>query len=110
MCPLGELGQIKGLELANKALIKLQARTLDDEKKGAIAASAKTKIGDLRELIEQDYLRTRKKTLDDVLARWNLPLKGHFADIRASELSTDQINAYIFRRQREGASGASVNR
>jgi integrase len=35
---------------------------------------------------------------------------GHFADIRASELSSDQINAYIFRRQREGASGASVNR
>jgi hypothetical protein len=36
-----------------------------------------------------------------VLARWNLHLKRHFADIRASELSTDQINAYIFRRQRE---------
>ena len=103
---------LPGLELAKQALIKLQARTLDDEKNGAIAASAsaKTKIGDLLKLVEQDYQRTGKKTLDDVLARWNLHLKGHFADIRAGELSSDHIDSYILRRLREEASGASINR
>jgi hypothetical protein len=39
-----------------------------------------------------------------------LHLKDHFADIRASELSSDHINDYIFLRQREKAAGASINR
>lgn len=101
-----------GLELASKALIKLQNARLDNEKKGAVAASAsaKTKIGDLFKLIEQDYLRTGRKSLDDVLTRWSLHLKGPFADVAAAALGSDHINAYIFRRQREGASGASINR
>jgi len=101
-----------GLELASKALIKLQNARLDDEKEGAVAASAsaKTKIGDLFKLIEQDYTRAGRKTVDDVLARWKLHLKGPFADVLAAALGSDHINAYIFRRQRESASGASINR
>jgi len=67
-------------------------------------------VGSLLELIEQDYFRTGKKTWDDVLCRWNLHLKDHFADIRASELGSDHINDYIFLRQREKASGGSINR
>src|ERR1035441_6139285 len=62
------------------------------------------------ELVEQDYVRAGKKTWDDVLCRWNLHLKDHFADIRASELGSDHINDYIFLRQREKASGGSINR
>jgi integrase len=99
-----------GLELANKALTKLKAKALDERRTGVIQATAKTKIADLLELIEQDYRRSGKKTLDDVLARWKLHLKALFGDVRASELSSDHINSYILRRLREEASGASINR
>ena len=99
-----------GLELAKDALVKLQAKILEEERTGVIEASAKTKIGSLLELVEQDYLRAGKKTWDDVLCRWNLHLKDHFADIRASELSSDDINDYIFFRQREKAANATINR
>lgn len=99
-----------GLELAKIALVKQQSKIVDEVRTGVVEATAKTKIGDLLELIEQDYLRAGKKTWDDVLARWNLHLKGPFADVYASELSSDHINSYIGRRLREDAAGASINR
>lgn len=99
-----------GLELAQKVRAKLLVKKMEERRTGVVEASAKTKIGSLLELIQQDYTRTGKKTLDDVLTRWNLHLKGHFAETRANELTTDHLSAYIFRRQRDGASGASINR
>lgn len=96
--------------MAKDALVKLQAKILEEERTGVIEASAKTKIGSLLELVEQDYLRAGKKTWDDVLCRWNLHLKDHFADIRVSELSSDDINDYIFFRQREKVANATINR
>jgi integrase len=102
--------QHPGLELAKVALLKQQSKIVDEVRTGVVEATAKTRIGDLFELIEQDYARTGKKSLDDVQSRWRLHLKDHFGNVYASELSTDQINAYIFRRQREKASGASINR
>ncbi|MFZ2003163.1 MAG: tyrosine-type recombinase/integrase [Candidatus Sulfotelmatobacter sp.] len=100
-----------GLELAKIALVKQQSKIVDEVRTGVIEASAKTKIGDpLLKLIEEDYLKAGKKTWDDTLSRWNLHLKGHFADVYASELSSDHINSYILRRLREKASGASINR
>jgi integrase len=102
--------QHPGLELAKIALVKQQSKIVDEVRTGVVEATAKTKIGDLLELIEQDYLRTGKKTWDDVLARWTLHLKGHFAEVYASELSSDHINSYILRRLREDAAGASINR
>jgi integrase len=98
------------LELAKAALIRLQSKILEEQRTGVIEANAKTKIGSLFVLIEQDYFRTGKKTWDDVLSRWNLHLKDHFADIVASSLASDHINDYIFIRQREKAAGASINR
>jgi integrase len=102
--------QHPGLELAKIALVKQQSKIVDEVRTGIVAATAKTKIGDLFRLIEADYRMAGKKSLDDVQSRWRLHLKDHFGNIYASELSTDQINAYILRRQRQGASGGSVNR
>ncbi len=102
--------QHPGLELAKIALVKQQSKIVDEVRTGVIEATAKTKIGDLLKLIEQDYLRAAKKTWDDTLSRWKLHLKGHFADVYASELSSDHINSYILHRLREKASGASINR
>lgn len=102
--------QHPGLELAKIALVKQQSKIVDEVRTGVVEATAKTKIGDLLKLIEDDYLRAGKKTWDDARARWNLHLKGHFADVYASELSSDHINSYIGRRLRENAAGASINR
>ncbi len=102
--------QHPGLELAKIALVKQQAKIVDEVRTGVVAATAKTKIGDLFEPVEQDYLMAGKRSLDDVQSRWRLHLKDHFGNVYAGELSTDQINAYILRRQREGASGGTVNR
>jgi integrase len=99
-----------GLELAQKVRAKLLVKNMEQQRTGVVEASAKTKIGSLLQLIQQDYMRAGKKTLDDVMTRWNLHLKDEFADVYANELSSDRINAYTFRRQREGASGASINR
>jgi hypothetical protein len=99
-----------GLELAQRALVKLRGRILEEERTGIIEATDRTRIGDLLELMEQDYLREGRKTSDDVACRWKLHLRNHFADLRAGELNSCHINAYIFQRQREGASRASINR
>lgn len=99
-----------GLELAKAALVKLKNKLIDEKRTGLIAASAKTRIGNLFQLMEQDYLRQGRKSWDDVLCRWNLHLKDHFANVFASELSSDDIARYIFARQREKASNASINR
>lgn len=102
--------QHPGLELAKIALVKQQSKIVDEVRTGVVEATVKTRIGDLFELIEQDYTRKGKKSLDDVQSRWRLHLKDHFGNIYARDLSTDQINAYSFRRQREGASGGTINR
>lgn len=99
-----------GLELAKVALVRQNSKIVDEVRTGVIEATAKTKIGDLLKLIEDDYLTAGKKTWDDVLTRWNLHLKGHFGNVYASELSSDHINSYIGRRLRENAAGASINR
>jgi integrase len=102
--------QHPGLELAQKARTKLQAKIMEEQRSGAVEAGAKTRMSDLLELIEQDYLRTGKKTLEDLLARWRLHLEDHFAGVYANELTIDYIHAYIACRVREGAAGGTINR
>lgn len=99
-----------GLELAQKVRAKLLVKNMERQRTGVIEANAKIRIGSLLVLMEQDFMRQEKKTWEWVLRRWNLHVKDHFADVYASELNSDWINAYIFRRQREKASGASINR
>ena len=72
--------QHPGLELAKIALVKQQSKIVDEVRTGVVEATAKTKIGDLLELIEQDYLKAGKKTWTTCMSRWNLHLKGHFAE------------------------------
>jgi integrase len=99
-----------GLELARSALIKLQSKILEEERTGVIEASSKTKIPDLFPLIEQDYRQRKLKSLGHVQGRWENHLKSHFANIVTGELSSDDINDYIFLRTEEEVEPATVNR
>jgi integrase len=115
---LGELGirvsqtqlEHPSLEHAKKALTKLRAKILEEERTGIVEASAKTKIADLFPLIEMDYRQRKLKSLGHVQSRWENHLKNHFANIVAGELSSDDINDYIFLRTEEGVEPATVNR
>jgi integrase len=99
-----------GLNLATSALIKLQSKILEEERTGVVEASAKTKIADLFPLIEQDYRQRKLKSLGHVQGRWENHLKNHFGNIVAGELSSEDINDYIFLRTEEEVEAATVNR
>jgi integrase len=102
--------QHPGLELAKLALIKLQSKIVDEVRTGVIAATAKTKIGDLFVLIKQDYRQQGLKSWDHVQGRWDNHVEPFFANIVANELSSDGINNYIDLRDDEGAGAATINR
>jgi integrase len=50
------------------------------------------------------------KSLDDSERRWNLHLKPFFGHMRAARVGTDQLNAYVTKRQAEGSASANTNR
>lgn len=96
------------LELARSALIKLQSQILEEERTGVIEASAKTKVGAVFELIEQDYFRTGKKSgmtfcaAGTCISRITSPTSAR-ANSAATTLTTISFSG-SGRRQREPAS------
>jgi integrase len=102
--------QHPGLELTKAALVKLQSNILEETRSGVVEASAKTKIGDLLVLVEQDFSRAGKRTWEHAKARWINHLKAHFGDVPANSLTTDTIDNYIIARQKEKAGAATINR
>jgi integrase len=99
-----------GLELAQKALTKLQSKILEEERTGVVEASMKTKVGDLLVLAEQDYANEGRTSWAHAEGRWKNHLKAHFADVPANGVTTDMIDQYIVARQKQKASAGTVNR
>src|SRR5207253_7383832 len=105
-----------GMELAQRALVKLRSKILDEERFGVIEAttnaraSARVRIGELLSLVAEEYQQKGRKSWSHVEGRWVNHLGPHFAEIVASELTTDEIKAYIASRSRKGASGGTINR
>ena len=67
-------------------------------------------ISELLEHVKDDYQVNRKKTYRDLEARCRLHLLPFFGNYRACNLTTDEVRAYIRKRQTEGATNASINR
>ncbi len=83
-------------ELADAYLLDYRARTIPHEKSSNPDA---------------EYLSRRaKKLMDETERRWVKHLRGFFGGIRASRVSTEDLNRYIEHRKAEGASNATVNR
>jgi integrase len=99
-----------GVSHAKDALIQLKASLLKERRTGAIAASARVRIGDLFCLIQDDYKQAGRKSLRDVKSRWKNHLKAAFADVAVGELTTDSIARYIRARQKDKATAGSINR
>ena len=66
------------------------------------------------EELAQDFLRdyrvNGKASLDDVEARWRLHIKPFFGSLRASQVTSSLLNAYVDKRQVAGAQNATINR
>ena len=99
-----------GIALAVAAQIKLKADIAEERKAGAVMANAKTKVGDLLALVQQDYGRKGRKSISHVQTRWNNHLKSFFADLWANQLSSDDIDRYIALRQKQKAANATICR
>ena len=67
-------------------------------------------MDELADDIIRDYRINRKKSLDDVEARWRLHLKPLFGGMKAVHVSSQQLARYVDERQQPGASNATVNR
>jgi integrase len=74
------------------------------------ARQARLTICELLEDVKADYQVNRKKTYRDLDVRCRLHLLPFFGKYRACNLTTDEVRAYIRKRQTEGASNASINR
>lgn len=64
--------------------------------------------------LAEDFLRFQKqnkrKSIDDVTARWKLHLNPHLGNLRATQITTQRVRQYVDDRQREGAANATINR
>jgi len=65
---------------------------------------------DLTDMVLTDYRVNGKKSLAHVEWRLRRYLLPYFGQVRAQELTSAQIDAYIVQRQTQGASNAEVNR
>jgi integrase len=67
-------------------------------------------IEELAEDFLRDYRINSKSSLDDAEARWRLHIQPFFGSLRASQVTSSLLNAYVDKRQEAGATNATINR
>jgi integrase len=67
-------------------------------------------IEELAEGFLRDYRINGKSSLDDAEARWRLHIQPFFGSLRASQVTSSLLNAYVDKRQEAGATNATINR
>lgn len=72
--------------------------------------SERTLVRELAEDVIRDYKINGNKSLDDAEERWELHLQKVFGDLRAANVTSDDLAKYVDRRQTEGAANATINR
>jgi integrase len=70
----------------------------------------RTGVKELAEDFLRDYRINGKSSMDDAEARWRRHIQPFFGTLRASQVTSSLLNAYIDRRQEAGASNATINR
>jgi integrase len=67
-------------------------------------------VEELAEDFLRDYRINGKSSLEDAEARWRLHIQPFFGTLRASQVTSSLLNAYVDRRQEAGATNATINR
>jgi len=70
----------------------------------------KIKVSELADDLIREYRINRRKSIDDLEARWKLHLKPFFGVLRAVEVTSQLVARYIDLRQQEEAENATINR
>jgi integrase len=91
-----------------KRLLKLREGQISEGRFPGLLVE-KTRFDELAEDLINNYKMNGKKSLDRVERSIN-HLKKDFEGIRVADITSSQIQAYIVRRQDEGASNATINR
>jgi len=91
---------------------RILAQRLAEISTGSFVGPAHERItvAELAEELFRDYRINGRKTLDDLLARWQLHLDPFFGTRRVFEVTSDLIARYVDLRQSEGAQNATINR
>jgi len=92
--------------------LKLLNKRVGEIDKGTFVEPETRRI-EIRELAQDfldDYKINRRKSTDDVEARWRLHLEPFFGAARVAEVGTSMIKKYIHDRLEQGAQNATVNR
>jgi integrase len=58
----------------------------------------------------REYRVNRRKSIDDLQARWKLHLEPFFGAQRAAQVTSSLVTQYVDARQQEGAENATINR
>lgn len=97
-------------EVKQEALAKLNEWEGGALRGEPVLNARRVRFDDLMDGVTADYKINGKKTLRWVKRRIELHLRPFFAGRRAASISTPDVQAYIVKRQGEGASNAEVNR
>ena len=70
----------------------------------------KIRVEELAGAFLRDYRSNKRRSIDDVTARWELHLKPFFGDLRAVQVTTELLSRYVDKRQQAQAANATINR
>ena len=95
-----------------QAARQLLNRRLNEVAEGTYAGPKleRVRVDDLAALILRDYRINKRKSQDDLQARWDLHLQPFFGHLRAIDISSILIDAYVDGRLSQDAAPATINR
>lgn len=94
--------------VAEKLLRSRLGEVADDRFKGI--GERKLTVGDLLDLVAEDYRITGKRSVADLQWRTDKHLRPRFGKVKAIQFGTLQVKRYISDRRLDGASDATINR
>jgi integrase len=98
------------LSVEDAAKVRRQ-RMADVDRGIPVSSKANTvKFEELAADVVNDYLVNAHSSVSDIEARYRLHLLPVFGNRKASQITTDQVKAYIVNRMAEGAKPATINR
>jgi len=104
------------IQESTKVFEKEQAKKILKVKEGEVAAGLyrgpsmdRIRFEDLAALVQQDYQINRRKTVRRI-TEYQKHLEPYFRKARVSSMTTERINAYIIKRQEQGAANGTINR
>jgi integrase len=102
--PTGTTNKRLAEKMIQKRLAQISTNTFVEPK------TERTLVRELFERLRLDYQNNDRKSWDDAEARWRLHLEPIFGSFRATNVTHNDLNAYVNDRKQHNASNATINR